>query len=254
MSYLQIASRGEIQIITVNRPEALNALNSAILSELKLILNKLAKDGTTKAVLLTGNGEKAFIAGADIVEIRSNSPAEMLAFCLLGQEVADLLQHSPFLTLAAVNGYALGGGFELALACDLIYANTKAHFGLPEITLGIIPGFGGTQRLTQMIGLHRSKELILTGRMITGIEAEELGIVNRVCAEEALIPESIKMAEKVIQHSLQAIVAAKKAINFSTQSQEAGFDIERSLCAHCLSTPAAREAIDQFLMRKKDAT
>ena len=172
--------RDGIVTVTFNRPKALNALNAALLQEFSLALDQVAENEDLRVVVLTGAGNKAFVAGADISELATFNPLEARHFSTLGHRVIGKLQQLAVPVIAAVNGYALGGGSEIALACDFIYAADNARFGLPEITLGIIPGFGGTQRLPRLVGKNIAKEMIFTGKMITAEEARQVGMVNRV--------------------------------------------------------------------------
>lgn len=244
MKYVTLKKNKQIALVTVARPQVLNALNREVLLELRVLLRKELAD--VRALILTGAGDKAFIAGADIKEISSLDQRGMLSLCELGQEVANLLEHSPFVTIAAVNGYALGGGLEMALACDWIYASKNAKLGLPEVSLGLIPGFGGTQRLARAVGMARAKEMILTGKPLSAEAAYAIGLVNGVCDPEDLLKECEAAAENVIQHSFKAVSKAKQALNAS-QSIVKQLELERQLCAECLMTPESQQAISSFL-------
>ena len=189
----------DIGILRINRPDVHNALNLALLEEILNFLKIKALEENCKAVILTGAGEKSFIAGADIKEMNGFSSLQMLRFCELGQEVTFALETAPFLTIAAINGYALGGGLEMALACDFIYASNNAKMGSPEVKLGIIPGFGGTQRLSRAIGSRKAKELIMSGRTILPEEALEMAIVNKICPEETLLRECTNTAYEIVR-------------------------------------------------------
>lgn len=251
MQYVKWEMTGGIGTITVNRPEALNALNRAVLIELQGVLTTLAVKENARAVILTGAGGKAFIAGADIKEMQEMSRYQMEQFCYLGQQVANHLENAPFVTIAAVNGFALGGGLELALGCDFIYASKNAQLGLPEVTLGLIPGFGGTQRLSRAIGTRRAKELIFSGRKISAEEAATIGLVNRVCEPETLLNECHKTASEIIRNGSAAIREAKKTINqWLSIGLEVGLEEERKACASCLDTEEARENLNAFIRKK----
>lgn len=240
-----------IGILQINRPKVRNALNRAVLIEMQHFLEATALEHQLKAVILTGSGEKAFIAGADIKEMSTLDQKQMMGFCQLGQNVANILETAPFVTIAAVNGYALGGGLEMALACDFIYASRNAILGLPEITLGIIPGFGGTQRLSRSVGSHMAKELILSGRTISAEEAKEIRLVNRVCDLKTLLEDCKKIASEIVKFSSPAILGVKNAINGGMQlSYASAFDLERSICAGCFETVERRKAMKAFLERK----
>ena len=239
----------EVFTLKINRPTVLNALNRATLQQLLAFLQN--PPSACKAIILTGEGEKSFIAGADIKEMNQMTPQDMLGFCLLGQQVANLLENGPYLTIAAVNGYAFGGGLEMALACDFIYASNNALVGLPEVKLGLIPGFGGTQRLSRRIGISLAKELILTGRKISAQEALNLHLLNKVCAENVLLNEALTTAKEILSHSFEAVMQAKHAINASSAfGAEVGMELERNACAVCFSSDARQKAMDAFLLRK----
>ncbi len=239
-----------IGILTINRPESLNALNLNVLKELKQFI--IEQDAALRALIITGSGEKAFVAGADIKEMQAMSASKILAFIHLGQEVTHLIENAPFLTLAAVNGFALGGGLELALACDFIYASETAKLGLPEVTLGIIPGFGGTQRLCRAVGTRRAKELVLTGKPIEAEEAREIGLVNHVNKPEALIGACWTTAERVAKHSALAVSQGKSAINHgcSLPLREA-LELEKNQFAVCFASSEREQAMATFLEKTK---
>lgn len=238
-----------IFILKINRPDVLNALNRATLLELLGFLKNPPAE--CKAIILTGAGEKAFIAGADIKEMGQMSPQDMLEFCNLGQHVADLLEKGPYLTIAAVNGYALGGGLEMALACDFIYASSTALLGLPEVKLGLIPGFGGTQRLSRRVGLSFAKELIMSGRKISAHEALHLRIINKMCDFPALLNDALAVAKEILSHSFEAVIQAKFAVNASSLFDvETGLELERNVCAVCFASDERKKAMDAFLKRK----
>lgn len=236
--------------VKIHRPDALNALNRAVLEQMLVVLKDLENDHI-KALILTGEGTKAFAAGADIKAMAHMSHLDMLDFCSLGQKVSLALEQAPFLTLAAVNGYALGGGLELALACDFIYASSQAKLGLPEITLGIIPGFGGTQRLTRAIGTRAAKEMILSGKMVTALEAQKLGIVNQIFEPEQLIAACEEMTQMISKFSSTAIQQAKAAINhgYSLAMGDA-LELEKNLFAVCFATPERQESMQAFMTKK----
>src|SRR5215212_3990493 len=194
MPGLRITSEARVSVVTVNRPEVLNALNTALLEELLATLTDLGADETCGVIVLTGAGDRSFIAGADIKEMDGKTPLEARAYSELGQEIAHMLEVMRKPTIAAVNGYALGGGCELALACDVRLASENARFGQPEINLGIIPGWGGTQRLARATNICYAKELILTGRMIDSAEALERGLVQHVHPPGDLMPKAMELA------------------------------------------------------------
>jgi enoyl-CoA hydratase len=252
MENLMYEKRGYVGILTVNRPDALNALNIDVLNEMLMFLHSVPKRDELKALVLTGAGEKAFIAGADVKTMLSMDHFQMLEFCSLGQTVSKALETAPCTTIAAVFGYTLGGGLEMALACDFIYAAQSAKMGLPEINLAIIPGFGGTQRLSRVVGTRFAKEMILTGKTLSASEAYEIGLVNRICNDEELLKNALETAEQIAKHSLFAISQAKQAINsgYSLAMSEA-LELEKNLCALCFSTPECLVALSGFVNRHK---
>lgn len=202
-----------VGVLKINRPKALNALNSETLTELRGLLEDVARDDSVRVLVLTGEGEKAFIAGADISEMNDKSVSEGVSFSKLGHEVASLLEEMPKPTIAAVNGFALGGGAEMAMACDFIVASDRALFGQPEVGLGVIPGFGGTFRLIKFVGLPMAKDLIFSGRKIKADEAMRIGLVNRVHPAEGFLEKVIQEAEEISLNSVSAVAMAKKLMN-----------------------------------------
>ena len=248
---LLFAVEDGVATVTINRPAALNALNSATLKELVAAFAKIAKDKAIRAVVLTGGGEKSFVAGADIGEMVNFNPLKADAFARLGQDVGAAIELCPKPTIAAVNGFALGGGTELAMACDFIYASAKAKFGQPEIKLGIIPGFGGTQRLARLVGKPMAKELVLTGDIIGADEALRIGLVNKVVAPEALLDEAKKTAKKMAAFGLPALAAAKDAINHGCDVDlPNGLLIERQAFAGLCATKDQKEGMKAFLAKR----
>lgn len=249
MSHLNVVQEGEVVVVKINRPHALNALNRETLEELLAFLEESASK-PVRALVLSGEGEKAFIAGADIKEMQTMNHLQMLEFCTLGQKVANALESAPFLTIAAVNGYALGGGLEMALACDFIYASDKAKLGLPEVSLGIIPGFGGTQRLPRAIGTRLAKEMIMSGMILPAERARDIGIVNHVCKAETLLEDSLVTAGKITKNSYTAIIQAKSAINagYHLGITEA-LELEKNMCAVCFATEERANKMLEFTER-----
>lgn len=241
-----------IATITFNRPEALNALNRATLCELENYLERIEKDERVRGLILTGAGGKAFVAGADIAEIQHLSPSQARAFSQMGQTVFSRLEQLPLPVIAAVNGYALGGGCEIALACDFVYAADCAIFGLPEITLGIIPGFGGTQRLPLLVGLNLAREMIYSGKRLSAAEAKAVGLVNRCLSPDDLLPEVYAVMKSLAQNSRTAMRAAKEAIRNGCMTHIAnGMVLERDAFAHCFNSPDAKEGTSAFLEKRK---
>ncbi len=249
MQYLHMEMRDDIVLATLARPQHRNALNKALLGELRVALEAAEQNGT-KVFMLTGEG-RAFAAGADIAELASMDPSQVLQFCHQGQQVAALLERSPFLTIAAVNGYALGGGFEMALACDLVYASEQAQFGFPECMLGLIPGFGGTQRLARTVGLHKAKELIFTGARLSAEAAAALSLVNQVISAENLIEHCWKTAREINVNSFSALIQAKNVINSSAYlPMEESLELESRMCTLCFTTEECAKALHGFLSHR----
>ncbi len=241
-----------IATITFNRPKALNALNNALLDEFSDALEKINEDEEIRVLVLTGSGEKAFVAGADITELATFGPLQAKIFAKKGQSVIGKLQSLSIPAIAAVNGFALGGGSEMALACDFIYASENATFGLPEINLGIIPGFGGTQRLPRLIGASLAKEMIFTGKMVPAPEAREYGLVNKICAPDQLMDEAMKTARTIAAKGRVSLRAAKQAVNGGLNADlHTGLDIECDAFALCMASEDAKEGTTAFLEKRK---
>jgi enoyl-CoA hydratase len=241
-----------IAIIRVNRPDKLNALNSATLDELKQIFISLRNDESIKVVILTGSGEKAFVAGADISEINKLDMISAKAFSEKGQEIFYSIENLNKPVIAAINGFALGGGCELALSCHIRLASENAKLGQPEVNLGIIPGYGGTQRLTRLINSGRAAEYILTGDIIEANEAWRIGLVNHVYPQQELLNKAIEMANKLATKGHLAVKLALKAINIVDQvSDTEGQKYEASLFAICCGTEDFKEGTNAFLEKRK---
>jgi enoyl-CoA hydratase len=251
-SDLLIETSEGVAILTINRPKSLNALDSALLGELECAVCELDNDPAVKVVVLTGAGEKAFVAGADIKEMAAMNAFEGHAFALKGQRVMLAIEKMKKPVIAAVNGYALGGGLELALACDFIYASEKAKLGFPEVTLGIMPGFGGTQNLARLIGPNRAREVIFTGTMIDARKAAAWGIVNEVCAPEELLPLAIKTAADIARTGSVGVGYAKDAIGHGLDmAKEDGFRYEASLFGVLFATVDQKEGMGAFVEKRK---
>jgi len=254
MAYENILLEVEKNIakITFNRPKALNALNQALLEELDKALDEIEKDEDVKVLVLTGAGDKAFVAGADITEINKLNSLEAKFFCKKGHDVMARLQDISIPVIAAVNGFALGGGSEMALSCDFIYASDTAKFGLPEITLGIIPGFGGTQKLPRLIGKNLAKEMIFTGKMLSATEAKDAGLVNQVLPLEELMDSVMKVASSIAKKGRVSLRAAKYAVNTGMDVDLAtGCKIEIDSFALCMDSPDAKEGTSAFMEKRK---
>ena len=240
-----------IGTLTFNRPQVLNALNSELLQEFSHVLDTAAVDEDIRVLILTGAGEKAFVAGADINELAAFNALQAKHFSEAGHALLNKLQTLAIPVIAAVNGFALGGGSEIALACDFIYASENAMFGQPEINLGIIPGFGGTQRLPRLIGKNRAKEMIFTGQMITADEAYTIGLVNKVCPQQQLIAEVMKTAQTMAAKGKVALRAAKQAVNSGMNVDlVTGCGIETDAFALCMDSPDAKEGTSAFLEKR----
>ncbi|MEO7110605.1 MAG: enoyl-CoA hydratase-related protein [Polyangiaceae bacterium] len=209
---LEIDRAAAIATLTLSRPEKLNALNAQLLFDLSEFVRELVSDGKIRAAVLTGAGEKAFAAGADIAEMQSLTTAEAYRFAQIGHAIGNAIENAPFPIIAAVNGFALGGGCELALACDFIYASDKAKFGQPEVNLGVIPGFGGTQRLARRVGISRARELCYTGDMIGAEEALRIGLANAVVPAAELLNKAHETAKKIASKGPLAIAQAKRVL------------------------------------------
>jgi enoyl-CoA hydratase len=252
MEYIQCKMKGEVGLLTIDRPESLNALNSQVVSELDEALHELEAKGEVKAVVLTGAGDKAFVAGGDIKEMLTLDVSAARTFSRNGQQMVLYIETMTKPVLAAVNGFALGGGLELALACDFIYASESARFGLPEVTLGVLPGFGGTQNLARMIGPARARELIFTGRTITAQEALEWGIVNAVFPPAELLERTLEIAARISRNGTVAIASARQAVVKGLDlSKVDGFSLENDLFAGLFSTDDQKEGMRAFMEKRK---
>ena len=240
-----------LAIITINRPKALNALNSETLKDLDVVLENLENDSNIYCVILTGSGEKAFVAGADIAEMKDLSEEEGKEFGLLGNKIFRRLEKLDKPVIAAISGFALGGGCELAMACDIRIASEKARFAQPEAGLGITPGFGGTQRLSRLVGEGKAKELIYTCSMIKADEALRIGLVNKVVELENLMDEAKKMANSIIANAPIAVKLCKDAINKGMQVDiDSAIEIEAIDFGKCFSTEDQKEGMNAFIEKR----
>jgi len=238
-------------ILTMNRPAALNALNKDTMDELFELLSAIKADTSVKVVIITG-AEKSFVAGADIKEMLPMTAAEGQAWGRLGQSVFDMIEKLPQPVIAAINGFALGGGCELSMACDIRIASEKAKFGQPEVTLGIIPGFCGTQRLPRLVGKGIAKELTFTGDMIDAQEALRIGLVNKVTTPEELLPTAKNLAQKIMSRGLFAVQMAKVSINNGLNTDlETGSVLEASLFGVTCATEDKKEGMSAFVEKRK---
>lgn len=242
---------GGIGLVTMDRPQVMNALDARTFLELDRLLDGAAADRALRGLILTGKG-RAFVAGADLSEIRDDGMEENRAYAKLGQGLMDKLEALPIPTVAAVNGYALGGGCELALACDIRIAGERARFGMPEVGLGVIPCFGGTQRLARLVGSGLAKELIFTGRTVDAQEALGMGLVNRVVPQEALMDSAAELLGLTLPKSGAAIRYAKLAVDRGRDMSLAdGLEYERALSALCYGLPDKTEGIRAFLEKRR---
>ncbi len=248
---LIVERQGRIGVVRINHPEALNALDTLVLRELGQAFDAFAADAGIDVVVLTGEG-RAFVAGADIAEMSAMTAAEGKAFGRLGADVFRKIELLPQPVIAAVNGFALGGGCELAMACDIRIASAKAKFGQPEVGLGITPGFSGTQRLPRLVGLGKAKELIYTAAVIPADEALRIGLVNKVVAPEALMDEALALAATIASKARLAVRYAKEAINRGIETDiETGIAVEASLFGLCFATADQKEGMAAFLQKRK---
>jgi len=238
--------------ITINRPKKLNALNKATINELNVAFEALEDDNSIRVIILTASGKKAFVAGADISEFAHFSVDEGRGLARAGQEMLfDYVENLSTPVIAAVNGFALGGGLELAMSCHFRIASDNAKLGLPEVSLGVIPGYGGTQRLPQLVGKGKAMEMIMTAGMISAEEAKEWGLVNHVTTQEELLPLAEKIASKIMRNSSVAISAAIRAINANFEDGVNGFDVEIEEFGECFGTEDFNEGTTAFLSKRK---
>lgn len=243
---------GFVGVVTINRPKALNALNSQVLEELEETFKNIDLDNT-RAVILTGAGEKSFVAGADIGEMSSLSKAEGEAFGKKGNDIFRMIETFPIPVIAAVNGFALGGGCEISMSCDIRICSDNAIFGQPEVGLGITPGFGGTQRLARIVGVGMAKQLIYTARNIKADQAKEIGLVNAVYPQEELLEQAKKLAANIAANAPIAVRNCKKAINDGLDADmDAAIVIEEKLFGDCFETEDQKAAMANFLEKDKE--
>ncbi|RGY65063.1 enoyl-CoA hydratase [Fusobacterium ulcerans] len=251
MNYITYEQEGFVGIITINRPKALNALNSEVLKELDACLDGVNLE-TTRALILTGAGEKSFVAGADIGEMSTLTKAEGEAFGKIGNDVFRKLETFPIPVIVAINGFALGGGCEISMSCDIRICSDNALFGQPEVGLGITPGFGGTQRLARIIGVGKAKEMIYAATNVKADEALRIGLVNAVYPLEELMPAAKKLAGKIARNAPIAVRACKKAINEGLDvDMDKAIVIEEKLFGSCFESEDQKEGMAAFLEKRK---
>lgn len=252
MGYVDYEQEGYVGIVTINRPKALNALNEEVLKDLEAVFDSIDQD-TVRAVILTGAGEKSFVAGADIAAMSTMTKEQGEAFGKYGNDIFRKIETFPIPVIAAVNGFALGGGNELAMSCDIRICSENAVFGQPEVGLGITPGFGGTQRLARIIGVGKAKEMLYTARNIKADEAYRLGFVNAVYPQEELMPAAKKMAGIIAANAPIAVRNSKKAANDGLQTDmDQAIAIEEKLFGACFETEDQREGMAAFLEKRKE--
>lgn len=251
MSFINLETQGAVAVLTIDRPKALNALNSSVLEELDAAIDSLDLNAV-RCLIITGAGEKSFVAGADIGEMSSLTKAEGAAFGKKGNDVFRKIESLPIPVIAAVNGFALGGGNELAMSCDIRICSETAVFGQPEVGLGITPGFGGTQRLARLVSPGMAKQLIYTARNIKADEAYRIGLVNAVYPAEDLMPAALKMAAGIAKNAPIAVRACKKAINDGLDMDiDAAIALEEELFGSCFETHDQVEGMGCFMSREK---
>lgn len=242
-----------IRVVTINRPQVLNALSEAVVSELSAVVEDTARSQDVRGLLLTGAG-KAFVAGADIAAMAEMTPAQALTFSGRGHALGEMLEALPVPTLAAVNGFALGGGCELALACDFIYASDRAKFGQPEVKLGVIPGFGGTQRLLRRVGLARALELCMTGDMIDASEALRIGLANRVLPLDELVPAALATLQRIAAQGPLAVAKVKEVLHRGAELPlDRANDLEQEAFASLFASADQKEGMAAFLAKRPPA-
>ena len=251
LEFLEVEARDSVRIVSINRPQVLNALNTGVITELSHVLSDLGHDPAVRGIVLRGAGEKAFVAGADIAEMQDMTEAQALDFAETGHAVGEMIAHLPVPVVAAVQGFALGGGCELALACDWIVASPRAKFGQPEVKLGVIPGFGGTQRLLRRIGVARALELCLTGEMIDAQEALRIGLVNRIVESDQLVEQVVASLQTIAQWGPLAIEMAKRVIHEGAQLPlSAANQLEVEGFAKLFSTQDQKEGMSAFVGKR----
>jgi enoyl-CoA hydratase len=243
--------KGRVAVIKFNRPKALNAINPDVLTELADALDKIESDPSVRVLVLTGEGEKAFVAGADIAHLATLSPIGARDFSRRGQDIFFRLESLSIPVIACVNGFALGGGTEIAMSCDFIYASEKAKFGQPEVNLGLMPGFGGTQRLPRLIGKARAKELCMKGDMISAQEAKEFGLVNKVFPPDKVWEETMKTAEALASKGRVSLKEIKDSIERGSDVDlRDGCYMESDAFGLCVTSPDAKEGMTAFMEKR----
>lgn len=247
-----VETRGNVALVTIDRPEALNALNQSTICQLQATFSDIARDRSVLGAVITGSGSKAFAAGADISEIASATPADAAAFTRAGQHLMDTIENLGKPVVAAVNGFALGGGCELALACSMRLCTPNARFGQPEVRLGLVPGYGGSQRLPTLVGKGRAMQMILTGEPVDAQEAHRIGLVNEVVEPDTLLTRAVALLDIIAGNGPMAVRFAMEAVNASTDTPMAhGLAYERSLFALCVGSEDGLEGTRAFLEKRR---
>ncbi len=250
--FIQTEKHGKTLVLTINRPEALNALNWQTMTELRAALQAAREDQNVGGVIITGAGEKSFVAGADIKELATKDPVGAKEFSIQSQEILHYIEHFPKPIVAAINGFCLGGGCELAMACHMRVASEKARFGQPEVNLGIMPGNGGTQRLPRLVGKGVALELILTGNLIDSGEAYRIGLVNKVCAPEKLLETTEMLLDTIYLKGPVAVKLCIEAVNHGMElTLDEGIHLEANLFGLCFSTDDMKEGTSAFVEKRK---
>jgi enoyl-CoA hydratase/carnithine racemase len=251
MENVKLEKKNKIAYVTIDRPKVLNALNMATMQKLHQVFAELKDDKEIRVVILTGSGEKAFVAGADINELAKNNPVEAKAYTHRGQAVLDLIENLGKPVIACINGFALGGGCEIAMACTMRLASETARLGQPEVKLGIIPGYGGTQRLPRLVGTGLAMQLVLTGEMISAQEAHRIGLVNEVAPPDRLIPRAEEIAAKIIANAPLAIQYCMEAVNQGmNMTLQQGLFLEATLFGMCSASDDKKEGTTAFLEKR----
>jgi enoyl-CoA hydratase len=252
MKHLKVEQKEHLVIVTIARSEAMNALNQNVLVELKTVFSELSENKTVRGIILTGDGEKAFVAGADIKELASLSQDQALKLSKSGQQIFKMIEDCPKPVIAAIDGFTLGGGCELAMACHMRIATENSKFGQPEINLGIIPGYGATQRLTQLVGRGKALELMLTGDMINAQDAKSIGLVNYVVAnKEELMAYCTKIIDKIAAKGPLAVEKVIKTVNSGFAYENLGYENESKNFASCVTTTDFKEGTTAFIEKRK---
>ena len=240
-----------ILTVVINRVDKMNALNREVLTELSAVMDEVEKQPSVKAVIITGAGPKAFVAGADISEFNGASKEEAIQMAKRGQQLFDRIEKSKKPIVAAVNGFALGGGCELAMACHFRMAADHAKFGQPEVNLGLIPGYGGTQRLTQLVGKGKALELMMSGNMIDAMQAQQLGLVNHITSADTLLEETQKLLKTILSKGPAAVGRVIEAVNAQYNKKLDGYEEEVRLFGECFGTEEMKEGVTAFLEKRK---